>query len=599
MTAPRAKFMESSRWAITLVGSAKDSELKLGRNDPCACGSGNKFKNCCARNVSGAVGPRQSELMPADLERLAALVNAGRYAELEDAARELTRRNPPAAGFAWKALSFALSKQGKDALHALENAAQLMPDDAEAQGNLGNALRALGRFEEAAASHRRAIAIKPDYAEAHNNLGSTLRDLGRLEEAAECFRRALSIGPGFAVAHNNLGIVRRQQSCPAEAEASCRRALEINPRLVAAILLLSEIQADQGRFTEAEESLQRALSIEPELPEAWAAFASLRKMTAGDAGWLAEARRIAANPLPPRQLVDLRYAIGKYFDDIADFEQAFGSYRQANELKKQHAGAYDRGRATRAIDAIIERYDRRRLNEASIGANPSPRPIFIVGMPRSGTTLAEQILASHPSVFGAGELSFWGTESAKDPARSGASPIGKLADEYLQLLATYSGDALRVLDKMPENFLCLGLMHAALPNARIIHMRRNPLDTCLSNYFQNFLTAHAYASDLEDLAHYYREYLRLMTHWQRYLPGKRPCWMSPTKTSGGSSKHGAARWSSSSACPGAPCASISIERSAPSAPSANGRPDSASAAPPSGDGVTMNDSWVRCLCLPH
>jgi len=256
------------------------------------------------------------------------------------------------------------------------------------------------------------------------------------------------------------------------------------------------------------------------LPEAWAAFAGLRKMTAGDAGWLAEARRIAANPLPPRQLVDLHFAIGKYFDDIADFEQAFGSYRHANELKKQHAAGYDRARATRAIDAIIERHDRGWLSEASVGANPSPRPVFIVGMPRSGTTLAEQILASHPSVFGAGELSFWGTESAKDPARSGASPIRKLADEYLQLLATYSDDALRVLDKMPENFLCLGLMHAALPNARIIHMRRNPLDTCLSNYFQNFLTAHAYASDLEDLAHYYREYLRLMTHWQHTLPAE-------------------------------------------------------------------------------
>jgi tetratricopeptide (TPR) repeat protein len=496
--------------------------LKPGRNDPCLCGSGTKFKNCCARDVPGA-GARQNELTAADLERLAGLINVGRYAELEAAARELIRRSPLSAGFAWKALSFALSRQGKDALRALENTARLMPDDAEAQGNLGNALRALGRFEEAAASHRRALALKPDYAEAHNNLGSTLRDLGQLEEAAESFRRALSIRPGFAVAHNNLGIVRRQQSRPAEAEASCRRALEINPSLVAAILLLSELQADQGRFAEAEQSLQRALSIEPELPEAWAAVAGLRKMTAGDAGWLAEAQRIAANPLPPRQQIDLRYAIGKYFDDIADFEQAFGNYRQANELKKRHAAAYDRGRATRAVDAIIERHDRRGLSEASIGANPSPRPVFIVGMPRSGTTLAEQILASHPSVFGAGELPFWGNESAKDPLRSGAhvaSPIGKLADEFLRLLATYSGGALRVLDKMPENFLCLGLIHAALPNARIIHMRRNPLDTCLSNYFQNFLTAHAYASDLEDLAHYYREYLRLMTHWQHTLPAE-------------------------------------------------------------------------------
>ena len=201
--------MESSRWAITLTCSVKDSELKPGRNDPCPCGSGNKFKNCCARNVAGAVGPRQSELMPADLERLAALINAGRYAQLEDAARELTRRNPPAAGFAWKALSFALSKQGKDALDALENAAKLMPDDAEAQGNLGNALRALGRFEEAAASHRRALAIKPDYAEAHNNLGNALAELGRLSEAIGQYEEALRINPDYVNARKDLEQVRK------------------------------------------------------------------------------------------------------------------------------------------------------------------------------------------------------------------------------------------------------------------------------------------------------------------------------------------------------------------------------------------------------
>jgi hypothetical protein len=154
---------------------------------------------------------------------------------------------------------------------------------------------------------------------------------------------------------------------------------------------------------------------------------------------------------------------------------------------------------------------------------PSERPVIIVGTPRSGTSLAEQILASHPAVFGAGELSFWNEAAAVfDSSASGvateASMIAGFAQAYLRQLGELSPDARRVVDKMPTNFVILGLIHAALPNARIIHMRRNPIDTCLSIYFQNFSIAHAYASDLEDLAHYYSEYLRLMAHWHAVLP---------------------------------------------------------------------------------
>jgi hypothetical protein len=148
---------------------------------------------------------------------------------------------------------------------------------------------------------------------------------------------------------------------------------------------------------------------------------------------------------------------------------------------------------------------------------PAGRPVFIVGMPRSGTTLAEQILASHPAVFGAGELPFWGIALANSLDDS-TTHVSSLAHDYRRLLETVSTDALRVIDKMPTNFLALGLIHAALPNARIIHMRRNPIDTCLSIYFQDFETAYSYANDLEDLAHCYGEYRRIMSHWRSVLP---------------------------------------------------------------------------------
>ena len=534
--------------------------MKPGRNERCPCGSGKKYKHCCDREGAKAVPLKLSNGSPArspppDASQLAALANSGRYGDMETKARELMSTDPQ-SGLAWKALSVALEMQGKDSMPALETTAQLLPHDVEVHSNLGTALRRTGRAHEAVASFRRAIALKPDSAEIHNNLGNALKDLGRLDEAVAAFRRALELkpdfvkshnnlgnafvdlgrleealasyrqavarDPGYAEAHNNLGIALRLQGRGAEAEISCRRALEINPDFPAAIALLAELQSDKGQFATAEELFKRAIILEPESAEAWAGVAGLRKMTSSDAGWLAEAQRIAGQGLPPRQEACLRYAIGKYFDDVGNFEEAFANYRHANELTKMLRTRHDGQQLTRAVDLIIQSFDEEWLSRARVGANASQCPVFIVGMPRSGTSLVEQILASHRDVFGAGELPFWRTAMAGAAARTDAeieqSALRRLSDEYLRLLNDASNGARRVVDKMPANFLYLGPIHAALPNAKIIHMRRNPIDTCLSIYFQNFGTVHSYANDLGDLAHYYEEYRRLMDHWRRTLP---------------------------------------------------------------------------------
>lgn len=490
------------------------------------------------------------------MNRLLALINAARYPEAENEARAILIQHPNAA-VVWQALGLALTRQGKDALQALEMAAQLLPNDAGVHNNLGNALGRLGQHHEAVASYRRALLLSSDFAEAHNNLGHALLDLGqpdgaaascrraiglepryaeahdtlgcallalgRLDDAAASFRRALEIEPGFAEAHCSLGIALRLQGRTAEAQASCRRALDIDPQSAESFVVLADSSADIGRFTEAQDLLERAISIEPESPEAWAGIARLRKMTQSDAAWLAQAQRIAGRPLPARREVPLRYAIGKYFDDVKDFEQAFLHFQRANELTKLRRAKHDRLQLTQVVDRIIQSYDTNGLEEPRIDAHESPRPVFIVGMLRSGTTLAEQILASHPDVFAAGELTYWSTASAAHQTSALEAPARgtmqrKLADDYLRLLKDLSDDALRVVDKMPTNFAFLGLIHAALPNARIIHMRRNPIDTCLSIYFQHFETAVSYANDLEDLAHYYTEYLRIMKHWRSVLP---------------------------------------------------------------------------------
>jgi predicted O-linked N-acetylglucosamine transferase (SPINDLY family) len=493
---------------------------------------------------------------PADMTRLIVLMNAERFEELEIKSREVLAGQAN-CGVVWQMLGVALTARGENALDALQTAARLLPNDAGAHNNLGNALARLGRVDDALASYRQALLLSPNLAEAHNNLarayldlgqldsavascgravqlkpryadahetlGNALLGLGKLEQASASYRQALKIKPNFADAHRNLGLALRLHGHTAEADASCRRALEIDPHSAATFVILADSNADRGQFAEAEALLRQAIAIEPESPEAWAGIVRLRKMTGGDAAWLAQAQRIVQQPLPARKEVQLRYAIGKYFDDVRDFEQAFNNFWRANELTKLHRPKYDGPRLTRIVDRTTHTYDRQWLSSTGINAPDTSRPVFIVGMLRSGTTLAEQILASHPAVFAAGELGFWSGASAAHQAaaldgEAGGAILRTLAADYLRLLQELSPSALRVVDKMPTNFGFLGLIHAALPKARIIHMRRNPLDTCLSIYFQHFESAVSYANDLQDLAHYYSEYVRLMKHWQSTLP---------------------------------------------------------------------------------
>jgi tetratricopeptide (TPR) repeat protein len=532
------------------------SNVTPGRNEACRCGSGKKFKRCCGAQGGSAEAGEETTLSPTVMDGLIALINDRRHAELECVSRQLLQRQPK-VGELWKMLALALWMQGKDALQALEQAVLLLPDDAESQSNLGTALRARGQIDAAVACFRRAIELQPDFADALNNLGSALKDLGQFEQAVGCYRRALALSPDFAVAqcnlgdvllaqgqfdaaeaacrqalrmnpqlaeaHNNLARVLRLQYRPEDAEASCRRALDLNPRLLSAMIFFSQLLADRGEFAQAETLLRRAITVDPGAADAWAAIPALRKMTRADAEWAAGAQRLATQPLAPRRESELRFAIGKYFDDVGDYASAFENYRRANDLTRAHGIPYDPGAATREFDRLIDFYDRRWMNRPRAHRHESSRPVFVVGMPRSGTTLAEQILAAHPAVFGAGELRYWLTRSetlaalALD-ASAEDSALGELAQQYLTLLDRQSPDALRVVDKLPANFRSLGLMHTALPQARIIHMRRSPADTCLSIYFQSFPPSYSYANDLGNLAHYYREYSRIMQHWRSVLP---------------------------------------------------------------------------------
>ena len=415
----------------------------------------------------------------------------------------------------------------------------LKSDFAIAHANLGNALRSLARPAEAAISYRQALAANPNDVGVLSRLGSVLIDLGEYEEAVASYRRALGVTPDSAELHCKLGMALLLDRHADEAETSCRKALELDPALPSALILLAELRAARGNFAEAQELLRSAVAIDPDSTEGWACLVQYRSTVGGDDAWLAQAQRLAGQQLPVRREAGLRYALGNYFDERGDFAEAFNHYRRANELTRQYAPRYEREQVSRYVDLVTQLYDREWLSESRLDPAGSERAVFIVGMWRSGTTLAEQILASHPGVFGAGEFAYWSTaawrylqtlatrardegaaRAEQDPSLTRDDGLGGVRARYLEHLRCISADTPRVVDKMSSNFLHLGLIHACLPNARIIHMRRHPIDTCLSVYFQSFLHSHRYANDLEDLAHYYGEYLRVMDHWRKTLPGE-------------------------------------------------------------------------------
>ena len=578
-----------------------------GRNDLCPCGSGKKYKKCCAELRSAALRhtasppPEPLSAMRRALERSPndprmhfhygnALHDLGDVAgAIESQRRALALKADFAE--AHDSLGAALQDAGRpsEAAASFIRAIELRPGFAEAHGNLGNALMDLGRFEEAVHHYHRMLEQRSDLAEVHNNLGNALLALRRFEEAASSYRLALAIRPNAAGAHANLGNALRELGRPQEALTHCRRALELEPdsaeaaRLVGnaqfdlglldeaagsyelaltltpdfaeALIALckvqrqigrvseaelscrkalavagdspevltmeAELRADRGFFAEAEQLFRRAIAIAPELPEAWAGLARYRKMDV-DTSWLAAAQSILRKPMSIGREINLRYALGKYFDDVREYENAFASYRLANELKKRSGIKHDRVRLERRVDNIVALYNRDWLRRVQGQGSQSDRPVFIVGMPRSGTTLIEQIIASHPEGFGCGELRFWhqatANYEASAPSGLDGTEIPAAAKRYLDLLLNLSAGASRTIDKMPANFMNLGLIHAAFPNARIIHMQRNPLDIGLSIYFQIFSNTHSYANDLQDIAHYVVQYSRLMQHWRATLP---------------------------------------------------------------------------------
>ena len=486
-----------------------------------------------------------------------ALLESGRLDDAVVSYRRALLIKPDFAA-AYNNLGTAQRRMGllPDALESYSHAVSFIPEFADAHNNIGNVLRDLGKSSEAILSYQTAIALRAEFIEAHSNLGNLLRDLGRLDEALVSHKKACECNPKIAEAYYNCGNVlldllrldeaqsayfqalklkanypralvalarvMRLQARSVESEAACQRALAIEPNFADALSFLGELKTDTGDFEDALELFRKAVNYQPNLVAAWCGIARCRQIGYEDVQWREAANRLLRQRLPIQEEIALQYAIGKVLNDCSEFEQAFKHYRRANELSRRCGAPYDHGAFASEVTGIMNRFTPQEIARLRAFGAASECPVFIVGMPRSGTTLAEQILASHPHIFGAGELAFWGEAAtclASRPIQSVTSDeVAKLAQRYLTQLESLSGTSRRVVDKMPLNYLNLGLIHAALPRARIIVMNRTPRDVCLSIYFQNFSISHGYATDLNDIAHFYRQFRRIMNYWKVVLP---------------------------------------------------------------------------------
>jgi tetratricopeptide (TPR) repeat protein len=464
-------------------------------------------------------------------------------------------------------LGLALAQLGRldEAVARYRTAIALKRDYPEANNNLGVVLQAQGRLEEAVACYRAALGLRPDYPEAHNNLGIVLKETGRLDEAIGHYRAALELRPDYPEAHNNLGIALAEQCRFTEAVTHYQRALARKPdfanahnNLANALRNLDELDdaithyeralaimpdcagvysnlgkalLNQGRLEQARQAYEKAIALEPGTARHYRSLLDVRRIAAGDPH-LARMEKLAetVTSLPIVDQTELHFALGRAYADLEQHELAFRHLLRGNALRRQEIhydepatlGLFDRIRAVFTPELI--------RNKQGLG-DPSARPIFIVGMPRSGTTLVEQILASHTEVFAAGEredfahaadnLHVPGDASLCFPEIVATLPgeiLHRFGTNYLGAIAAKAPASGRITDKMPGNFAYAGLIHLALPNARIIHLRRDPIDTCLSCFSVLFTIGQPHSYDLAELGRYYRAYETLMEHWRQVLP---------------------------------------------------------------------------------
>ena len=384
-----------------------------------------------------------------------------------------------------------------------------------------------GQFDQAMALYARIMAQAPRRTEPYLGSGGVCLADGRYDEALYWFTRAQEIAPDLPSALEGAGSALLALGRPAEALTVFERLQSVDAKSDMAFHGAGEALQQLGRLPEARRAVERAVALAPDHAGHHYALAQLGRFVEDDPR-LAGLERLAvkAVSLPEAARCELHFALGKAYDERGRYAEAFEHLRTANALKRRHI-VYDEAMFLGILDDLAAAFTPAVMAARRGAGDPSDIPVFVVGMPRSGTTLVEQIIGSHPAAFGAGELMYLhyllGQNLAGPdfPAHFAEVPneaLRKLGSLYAARLRASAPQAARIVDKLPANFMLAGLIHLVLPNARIIHVRRDPLDTCLSCYMNLFSQNIDYSYDLGELGRYYHAYEGLMAHWRRVLP---------------------------------------------------------------------------------
>ena len=419
-------------------------------------------------------------------------------------------------------------RRSDEAIDAYQQALAIQADDVGTILKLGNVFFAAQQLTQSILLYEQALTILPDNALVHRHLGTSLQEMGRVKEAIECYEKALRLRPDDVEVRIDLARGLRHLGRAEQALVHFEQVIGLKPDETEAHIDIALTLRQLGKAELAVERLEQFLNTKP---TCGIAYYHISIMKPEQALIPVVENLLSDTTLPNDDAIHCHFALGNVFDSGKSFDQAFKHFLSANTLFRK-TFLYDVQENTVLTAKLIKVYSKRFFQGKRQFGSASQLPVFIVGMPRSGTTLVEQILSSHALVHGAGELeALPGVNRSIAERLEHVSPRpelksfidGKIAEEYsaqyLQELAFHCPTAARITDKSPENYARIGLIKTLFPDARIIHCQRNPLDNCISIFFQYFATFKA-SFELTELGQYYLQYQRLMAHWQNLFPGE-------------------------------------------------------------------------------
>lgn len=413
----------------------------------------------------------------------------------------------------------------QESVDAFRHAVACDPCSTDAHFRLGISLERLGDVGAALVAYHRATELDPSLTEAWYRAGALVHMLGHRDEAIACFERAAQ--SGSKTRFGRLGAARALLTAgrDREGERALRKVIATDPENPLAHDLLGNLLAEAGHFEEASACFTRAIALAPLLAGSYYDLVRCRRIIPADAALVAKMETALSTPgLDVEHRIRVHLALGKAADDLDEYECAMRHFDAAEAVRQASAG-FPSNQFDREVEQLIEQTTADLIARAPRQGTADPTPVLIIGMPRSGTTLVEQIISSHPEVRAGGELNFWPARGVRwrDAGTAGNQMtfLREAAVDYLRVLRGIGPQAVRVTDKNPFNFLWAGLIHLALPKATIIHCRRTAIDTALSIHQTLFHPSLAFPTGGDKLVAYFRSYQRLTDHWRRLLPPER------------------------------------------------------------------------------